>query len=329
VNAVLRSISRTAGLPPDSSESLPCAAHPAWLVDRWTSFYGLDAARAICRHGQQQPQLSLRLQSPAVEAELQKEGVQLEAGSLLEAARTVLSGDVTSTEAFQRGRTRIQDEASHLIGELAANLLQNRNKILDACAAPGGKTLILAERNPDAHIVALEASPKRLADLRQRLAAHADHVECRLADASAIGEESVFDVVLADVPCSGTGTLGRNPEIRHRLRLEDLDRHAGNQRAILRAALRAVRPGGQVVYSTCSLEPEENEQVLEQVPAETPNARQVSLASQIGSLLESKILTAAGAEHLRGCLSPEGALRLLPGQLPTDGFFVALIEKNV
>lgn len=337
VNAVLRSAARAAARTPDSplpsSETLLCAAaHPAWLVERWTKFYGPDAAGAICRHGQQQPQSSLRLKSPSEEAELEKAGIQLEPGSLLTAARNVISGDVSATDAFRTGRIRIQDEGSQLIGELAAcsseDLNQNKERILDACAAPGGKTLILAERNPDALIVACESNPKRLADLKERLASLGDRVEFRLADASTIEEESAFDVVLADVPCSGTGTLGRNPEIRHRLQPEDLARQAERQRAILRAAIRAAKPGGRVVYSTCSLEPEENEEVIASVLAEIPNARQIPLAPRIESLLTNGILTTTGAERLRGCLTPDGALMLLPGALPTDGFFVALIEKT-
>jgi 16S rRNA (cytosine967-C5)-methyltransferase len=164
--------------------------------------------------------------------------------------------------------------------------------------------------------------------LRERLAAYADRIECRLADATQLTEESAFDLALADVPCSGTGTLGRNPEIRHRLRLEDLPRQAERQRAILHAALRAVRPGRRVIYSTCSLEPEENEQVLAAVLAETPSARLISLESSIDTLLSESILTESGAERLRGCITPEGALRLLPGVFHTDGFFIALIEKT-
>ena len=163
--------------------------------------------------------------------------------------------------------------------------------------------------------------------MRKRLAVHADRVECRLADAASLAEDAAFDLVLADVPCSGTGTLGRNPEIRHRLRPEDLSRQAERQRAILHAALRAVRPGGRVVYSTCSLEPEENEQVVASVLAEAPNARAISLESRIAALLGEGILTLSGAERLKFALSPEGALRLLPGAFHTDGFFVALLER--
>ena len=208
--------------------------------------------------------------------------------------------------------------------------IQRPEKILDACAAPGGKTLILAERNPHAQIVACESSPRRLAELRKRLAAYADRVECRLADATELEEDAAFDLALVDVPCSGTGTLGRNPEIRHRLRLEDLPRLAERQRAILRAALRAVRPGGRVVYSTCSLEPEENEQVVAAVAR-----RRIRMRGRFRSRQPSMrcnrmaFFALKAAERLRKCLTPEGALRLLPGISPTDGFFVALLERWV
>jgi 16S rRNA (cytosine967-C5)-methyltransferase len=333
-------------------------AHPAWLVERWISFYGLEAARAICRHGQSQPVLAVRIVEavadvqppvevrglppfpqaaakrmghPNVVAELAEAGIVLEAGELLTAARTVVAGDVTTTEAFHEGRVRLQDEGSQLVAELAGwdrdTLNQDKKKILDACAAPGGKTLILAERNPQARIVACESSAPRLEQLRRRLAFLGDRVECRQADATTLEQEAAFDLVLADVPCSGTGTLGRNPEIRHRLRPEDLSRQAERQKTILAAALRAVRPGGRVVYSTCSLEPEENEQVVAAVLAATSNVRLVSLEGPIDALLRKGILTASGAELLSGCLTPEGALRLLPGAFRTDGFFIAVLER--
>jgi 16S rRNA (cytosine967-C5)-methyltransferase len=331
VNAVLRKLGAPRlGVLDESVADLAFAqGHPAWMVERWASFYGLDAARAICIHGQMQPAVTIRIASSAVEEELSRSGIGIEAGQLLTAARTVVSGDVAPTAAFLEGRVRFQDEGSQLVAEIAAgNPNQKVKSILDACAAPGGKTLILAERNPQACIVACETSPQRLDQLRERLAAYADRIECRLADATQLTEESAFDLALADVPCSGTGTLGRNPEIRHRLRLEDLPRQAERQRAILHAALRAVRPGRRVIYSTCSLEPEENEQVLAAVLAETPSARLISLESSIDTLLSESILTESGAERLRGCITPEGALRLLPGVFHTDGFFIALIEKT-
>jgi 16S rRNA (cytosine967-C5)-methyltransferase len=316
-------------LPEESAAELALSlAYPAWMVERWINFYGFEATRAICRHGQSQPVLAVRLTSPDVEAELTAVGIVLEAGELLAVARTVVSGDVTATEAFRAGRVRLQDEGSQLVAECSTSLGQKVKSVLDACAAPGGKTLILAERNPAARIVACEASAPRLEQLQKRLAFLGERVECRRADAAGLTEDSVFDLALADVPCSGTGTLGRNPEIRHRLRPEDLLCQAKRQKAILAAALRAVRPGGRVVYSTCSLEPEENEQVVAAVLSAMPNASVVSLGGRIGELLGEGILTDSGAERLRGGLTPEGALRLLPGVFHTDGFFIAMIERT-
>ena len=331
VNAVLRKLAEAQVPSPrnEFTEDLALAhAHPAWLVERWLNIYGNEAARAICAHGQRQPATTIRLVDPNAEAELLQAGVKLEPGSLLTAARTVVVGDITPTQAFLEGRIRLQDEGSQLVAELAAvSLHQKSGKILDACAAPGGKTLILAERNPTASIVACEQSEARLDSLRHRLAHLADHVECRLADASALRDDSAFDFALVDVPCSGTGTLGRNPEIRHRLRPEDLPRQAERQRVILSSVLGAVRSGGSVVYSTCSLEPEENEQVAAAVLASTPNARIISLDARITALRDQNILTQNAADRLRGCLNSEGALRLLPGAFQTDGFFIALIER--
>ena len=337
VNAVLRKLASGEASRFRFSEQTPeelslAQAHPVWMVERWTSFYGMDAARAICLHGQSQPALAVRLESLALEEELSATGVRLEPGEMLSAARTVVSGDPGATVAFNEGRVRLQDEGSQLVAEIASlsgsKLDQKDKSILDACAAPGGKTLILAERNPQVRIVACEFSPQRLAQLRKRLAPLGVRIECCLADATSLAGDSIYDLVLADVPCSGTGTLSRNPEIRHRLRLEDLSRQAGRQRAILGSALRAVRPGGRVVYSTCSLEAEENEQVVADALAQFPQAHTVPLKLRVEEMLSDGILTASGAERLRLSLTSEGFLRLLPGVFHTDGFFIAMIEKT-
>jgi len=332
VNAVLRKLAGTSDASGPADRALeidPCQSHPAWMVERWTKFYGADAARAICLHGRTQPAHMLRVVNPDVIAELADAGVMVEPGQLLAAACSVHAGEVTASAAFNEGRVRMQDEGSQLVAEIAAaNLQQSNGRILDACAAPGGKTLILAERNPHASIVACEWSVPRLEQLRHRLAAHAGRIECRHADATQLSDEGAFDVVLADVPCSGTGTLGRNPEIRHRLRPEDLAGHAERQRAILAAALRAVRPGGRVVYSTCSLEPEENEEVVAAALAATPDARQFTLDESIQELLGRQILAGGSATRLSAALTPQGELRLLPGTFDTDGFYIALLERS-
>lgn len=336
VNAVLRKLSSMGATGP--REHNATSSYPAWIVERWTNQFGAETACEICAHGQAQPRLSLRISNSHDAAELAEAGVVLAPGELLTAARTVVSGDVTATAAFREGRVRIQDEGSQLIGEIAAyasealvqdkKKIHNEKRIIDACAAPGGKTLILAERLPAAQIVACEASAQRLAQLANRLSAYAGRVECRLADVTALAEDNTFDFALADVPCSGTGTLGRNPEIRHRLQVEDLPRQAERQRAILRAALRAVKPGGRVVYSTCSLEPEENEQVIAAVLHEEASARQVALGDCIEQMQRSHVFVAGVAERLAPCVTAEGALRLLPGAFGTDGFFVALLKRS-
>ena len=320
VNAVLRKLalqSREAVAPSASS------AYPRWMRDRWQSFFGADAVSAICAYGQFQHGLAIRMLSPEVEEELAQASIRLAPGVLLTSARIVLSGDITATAAFREGRARIQDEGSQLIAEIAGQ----GSTILDCCAAPGGKTLILAERNPDARIFALESSPQRLQALQTRLAPLANRVECRLTDARYLHDESTYDVVLADVPCSGTGTLGQNPEIRHRLQPEDLARQAERQTAILNNALRAATSAGHVVYSTCSLEPEENEQVIAAVLERQPAARVVALATRLEAMHTAGILTATGLNHLLAGLTSEGYLRLFPGAAGTDGFFVAMLEN--
>jgi 16S rRNA (cytosine967-C5)-methyltransferase len=334
VNAVLRKLSVAPHADQETTSAAELAvakAHPLWMVGRWVATYGIEEACAICAHGQEQPELTVRMTTPEVEAELAEAGILLKPAALLTAARTVVKGDVTATAAFREGRVRIQDEGSQLVAETAAFAgaeCQRPENILDACAAPGGKTLILLERNPQAHVVACEASEQRLTQLTKRLAVFGDRVECRLADARSLGESASFDLALADVPCSGTGTLGRNPEIRHRLSAEDLPRHAERQRAILTATLAAVRPRGRIVYSTCSLEGEENDQVVAAVLKKNPRTRQLSLVQSLERMAHAGALTGEGKERLIECVTDEGALVLLPGIFGTDGFFIALLEAG-
>lgn len=317
VNAVLRKLAQAVRAPLDAM-----AAYPTWMVERWTAQFGADAAQAICAYGQHAAEPAVRLTNAEAEKELVRVGVALQPGRLLTAAHRVTAGDAAGSEAFRAGQVRLQDEGSQLVAEIAGS----GEAILDCCAAPGGKTLILAERNPAARVVACEASEARWQRLKDRLAVFGMRVECRLADASELREVDAFDLALVDAPCSGTGTLGRNPEIRHRLRVEDLARQAERQRAILRTALRAARPGGRVVYSTCSLEPEENEHVVAAVLAEQ-TARVMPMGARLAEMAHEGVLTADGADRLRGCVTREGYLRLLPGVAETDGFFVAVLEK--
>jgi 16S rRNA (cytosine967-C5)-methyltransferase len=322
VNAVLRKLAALR-LKSEAGAEDWRRGFPEWMIARWTANYGDDAACGICRYAQSQAALCVRIHSPSAWEELTAEGIALEPGQILTKAFVVTSGDIAASAAFREGRMRIQDEGSQLLAEL----VPRGNAILDCCAAPGGKTLILAERNPDARIVACESSQQRWERLKERLAGLGERVECRLADVTALQEEAQYDVVLADVPCSGTGTLGRNPEIRHRLTADDLARQALRQREILCAALRAARPGAHVMYSTCSLEPEENEDVVAAVLAENSKARLISLRTRIEELRSEDVIFASAAENLLRGMTAEGNVRLLPGQFESDGFFVAMIEK--
>jgi 16S rRNA (cytosine967-C5)-methyltransferase len=160
--------------------------------------------------------------------------------------------------------------------------------------------------------------------------AHTQNVSTVVADASAptIDPQATFDLILCDVPCSGTGTLARNPEIRLRLRPEDLTRHTQRQRAILSGALRRLAPCGRLLYSTCSLEPEENQHIIEEVLANTTKLRRLPVAPFIAQLADTSILHRDIATHLLESALIDGALRTLPGTHPCDGFYAILLERE-
>jgi len=324
VNALLRKIAATKGSSPliltaTSAELLAReSAHPQWLVERWVAAFGPQDAQAICGQDQRVPNTVLRLDSAEVEGELLGEGVELAPGALLAGARIVTGGDITRTRAFQEGRVFIQDEASQLV----AALVGTGSRLLDCCAAPGGKTAALAARNPTAEIIAAELHAHRADLLRKRV--RATNVKVIQADALDLPAPGGFDRVLADVPCSGTGTLARHPEIKWRLKPEDLDDLHVRQVAILRAALRQLAPGGHAVYSTCSLEREENEAVVEEVLGRETVYELGDCREELERLRLAGELACSDEESLlRGRF-----LRILPGVQPCDGFFAAVIGRR-
>lgn len=152
-------------------------------------------------------------------------------------------------------------------------------------------------------------------------------MEWQVADAAKLELRREWDLILCDVPCSGTGTMARNPEIRLRVKEADLERQQARQAAILRAGLRGLKPGARLVYSTCSLEPEENEQVIAAVLGETPGVRIVPMAPILDHLAERGVATAEGREHLRTA-AQGNFLRTIPGVHPCDGFFAAVVERQ-
>jgi 16S rRNA (cytosine967-C5)-methyltransferase len=326
-NAVLRKLSQAAleqqrVLPTiragDVAELATSSAHPFWLIERWAKQFGMNAARQICEHDQSIPETSLRLASAATEEELTRENIVLAPGHLLTSARRVQSGDVTQTRAFLEGRVSIQDEAS----QLTALLVGHASTILDCCAAPGGKTRILARENPDAMIVAVELHPQRARVLRKL--APEKNVQVIAADMRQFPVSKLFERVLADVPCSGTGTLARNPEIKWRLKLEDLMDLQSRQLAILQSAIKHTAPGGRLIYSTCSLEPEENAAVVEKAVATESSTHVVDCHVELEQLRAQGDLKWEDLESL----TAGPYLRTIPGIHPGDGFFAAILEKN-
>jgi len=331
VNAVLRTISAAGaddifaqiGKSPDSISLARNAAHPPWLVERWTEHYGIEAARQICVHDQTVPGTSIYIHGDESEAELGEAGVQLAPGRLLAAARRVLAGDVTATRAYQESRINIQDEASQLVALLVdrGEAIVDR-RILDCCAAPGSKTALLARRNPHAKVFATELHPHR-ARLLQSLS-RLPNVHVVAADARDLPFSCAFDRILADVPCSGTGTLARNPEIKWRLKAEDLQDLQSRQVAILKSALARLAIGGRLVYSTCSLEPEENEAVVEAALDDAAEFRVIDCGGELEKLLQSGEMCWKNIVSLLA--GPY--LRTVPGVHPGDGFFAAIIERR-
>ncbi len=238
--------------------------HPAWIVERWVTAYGRAAALRICEADQREPGAAEMF---VIEGGAPGDGEGVGGDDAADA-------EFADTPAMSGG-VPVMDDGSRLVAELAAAAMPGAGRVWDCCAAPGGKTIVLARRLEEAEILASDVSAKRLKAMEARMGALAasagdgGRVRCVTADAEGLSaSEGMFDLVLCDVPCSGTGTLARNPEIRHRLVPEEMGRQAERQKRILAAAMGRVAEGGRLVYSTCSLEPEECERVVEAVAGE-------------------------------------------------------------
>jgi 16S rRNA (cytosine967-C5)-methyltransferase len=293
------------------------SAHPSWLVQRWASQYGLEMIRRICIYNQSVPITSIRLRAPSAEEELRREGIEISPGSFLPDARRIIAGDVTKTKAFKEDRVVIQDEASQLV----AAFVGQGKRVLDCCAAPGGKTWAIADRNPQAEIVAVELHRHRAEILRKRVLAR--NVRITNADIRDLRAGEPFDRVLVDAPCSGTGTIARNPEIKWRLRLEDLRDLRARQLAILQSAMKHVAPAGTLIYSTCSLEREEGEDVVEQAMQDNSSFRLLDVRAQLAAFRSARDFLAQDL----GSLIHGPYLRTIPGVHSSDGFFVAVLQQ--
>jgi 16S rRNA (cytosine967-C5)-methyltransferase len=243
-------------------------SHPAWLVGRWIDRYGASGAAAWLTFNNAPPPLTLapnrlRVNRDQLAASLAGEGIVTIPTTIASHGLTTREARVLGSDAFRRGDFLLQDEASQIIPELAAH---RSGRMLDACAAPGGKTLTLAAAAGTAGlVVATDVRPRRvrlLAQTMTRVGAKQVRIVQIEPQRAFPFAASAFDTVLVDAPCSGLGTLRREPDIRWRRTPADLPTLAQAQRDLLTRASAVVRPGGWLVYSTCSGEPEENEDVV-------------------------------------------------------------------
>ncbi|HKN60256.1 MAG TPA: 16S rRNA (cytosine(967)-C(5))-methyltransferase RsmB, partial [Candidatus Acidoferrales bacterium] len=278
VNAVLRRAATEAKDPAEEfvPPSIPATeriailhSHPTWLVERWLAQFGEPRTIALLEANNRAPRLTCSVHDAThrdeVLDELAKSGLRVEPGQLLKTAFAVSGGSPIRTAAFRRGAISIQDEASQAVPLLLA--VQPGQRVLDLCAAPGGKTPPLVRAaGENGLVIAADRHAHRLRAMRAQferlhLCATAPVQLVELDAQKPLPFLAKFDRILVDAPCSGTGTLARHPEIRWRLKPEQLAELHGLQVAILTSALATLAPGGRVVYSTCSLEPEENEDV--------------------------------------------------------------------
>ena len=323
INAALRRATREpeydpASNIPDAVERISVKhSHPLWLVRRWADWLGLEETEKFAAANNLSPPVAFRVVRRRAEAErvleeLHEAGAHLQESLIAPDAWRVEGASSLVREMARSGSIYLQDEASQLVAQVLD--AQRGELVLDACAAPGSKTTHICDLvNDEALVVAGDLYGHRLCALFEACARQGlKNVRYVIDDAaSALPFASeIFDRVLVDAPCSGTGTLRRNPEIRWRITAEDILALQAKQLLILRNSARTVRRGGRLVYSTCSVEPEENEQVSARFLKEESGWR------QIPARLADSLLTEGGAA------------RTWPQRDGSDGFYLAVFERD-
>jgi 16S rRNA (cytosine967-C5)-methyltransferase len=317
VNAVLRRCARE-GKPLIDEVRSQTLDIPEWLLRRWIAHYGETDARNIADAISHEPSLDITVKADATQWATRLHGEMLPTGSV----RTLLQGPVTMLPGFSDGQWWVQDAAAALPARLFGDV--GGKTIVDLCAAPGGKTAQLAQAG--ARVIAVDRSAPRMARLRNNLARLALEVETVVTDATEWQGGNIsggFDGILVDAPCTSTGTIRRHPDVAWLRQEADIAALAALQGRLLQRAVALLRPGGTLVYCTCSLEPEEGEQAISALLATEAAMRRMPIeAGEVAGLTE--ILTA------------EGDLRTLPCHLPhpdphlsgLDGFYAARLVKS-
>jgi 16S rRNA (cytosine967-C5)-methyltransferase len=312
VNAVLRRTARE-GLPPTAGENAAMRDTPEWLARRWVANYGEARARAIAAVHAQEPPLDITVKDDPQSSAERLGGRVLPTGSV----RMIAPGSVRSLPGYAEGAWWVQDAAAALPARLLGDV--RGRSVADLCAAPGGKTAQLAHAG--AHVVAVDRSETRLARLRENFARLGLHAETVAADATE-WQAGPFDAVLLDAPCSSTGTIRRHPDVPWVKREADIGALVSMQRRLLDHAVTLMRPGGTLVYCTCSLEPEECEDAIAALLDRNAGVRRRPVAArEVSGIAEF--------------ITPVGDLRTLPCHWPDpdsrwsglDGFYAARLER--
>ncbi len=323
VNAVLRAIARQPRLgdwPVEEGDPVRRMAvemsHPDFLVERWTGIYGAQRTRALLAANNRPKPLQLlafcdRGGRELLAERLIDEGLEVEPAPLSPLGLTVRRGDPLATAAFARGDFYVQDEASQAAALIPPPAAAER--VLDAAAAPGGKAFALVAREPSLTPLLADVSFERLARVRANLARLGRRLPLLAAAAGAPPLAGEFDRVVLDLPCTGTGTLRRHPELKWRISREEIGRLAGQAARMLDGLALRVAAGGVLAAITCSIEPEENERVVESFLARHPEFAPLPLAGVLAPPL------AAGVEA-------PGRWRVLPGG-DHDGFTAHVLVR--
>ena len=314
VNAVLRRIARE-GKERIATLDAPVLDTPPWLMARWKKTYGEATAHAIAAANGREPALDLTVKSKAETWAAKLDGRVLPTGSV----RTIVHGAVTALPGFDEGAWWVQDAAASIPARLLGDVTGLR--VADLCAAPGGKTAQLVAAG--AKVTAVDRAPGRLKRLQENLTRLSLEAELVCADAAAWTPEQHFDAVLLDAPCTSTGTIRRHPDVPWLKRSADITSLAAAQRRLLDHAITLIKPGGTLVYCTCSLEPEEGADVVADLLAREQSVRRVPIA-------------AAEVFGQTGFISQDGDLRTLPCHFTdadsrfagVDGFYAARLEKR-
>ncbi len=334
VNALLRRISRERDrlpLParpagPDRAAALDylstTCSHPRWLAERWLDREGFDSAEAWVRFDNTAAPLTLRANTLAISRDdladrLAAVGVTVEPTRYSPEGLVVVEGNPLATPLEDQGQFFVQDEASQLVALVAG--ARPGERVLDACASPGGKTVAMAGGMRDSGLIVAGDVRERRVDLLERTVARSGATCVRVVrfDAEALPFGPAFDRVLVDAPCSGLGTLRRDPEIRWRRSAADLAPLAARQRRILGRAATTVRPGGRLIYATCSSEPEENGEVVRGFLLDHEEF-------EVEPLGEAD----TGIVGLAAVLTPEGFLQTSPPRHVLEAFFAARLRRR-